>query len=116
MRRGERGAGVLLLGQFRNSSGVWVGILGAVAALGLLWALHGARDGEADFPWLPGRADAAMRIPPAGDSPLTLPPAPSPHQPSAWRRASAVLAWAGGTLRPPLLAQPPPGASSLPAS
>lgn len=45
-------------------------------ALGLLWAPHGAPYGEVDFPWLPGRADAAVRIPPASDSPAN--PAQTP--------------------------------------
>lgn len=65
-----------LLPRREKSSGAWVWSLGAAAALGLLWAPHGAPAGGADFPWLPGRADAAVRVPPAGDSPAnsTQPP------------------------------------------
>ena len=88
-RGGERRAGVLLMGQFlsrrEKSSGVWVWGPGAVAALSLLWASCGALDGEVDFPWLPGRADAAVRIPPASDSPA------NPAQPPRLRPPLAIL-------------------------
>lgn len=71
--------------QREKSSGVWVWSPGAVADLRLLWAPHGAPDGEADFPWLPGRVDAVACIPPASDSPA------NPAQPPWLRLPLAIL-------------------------